>query len=75
MIFLIYTALHSIFFLLFYSIILMHMSIFYYCLIELKKIINKFSKHNWVNVSYFEIKYLDLLIFLDFSSFIFIYHL
>ena len=36
--------------------------------------LNKFSKYNRVNVSSFEIKYLDLYPSLDFLSFIFRYH-
>ena len=38
-------------------------------------LINKFSKHNWINVLSYEIKYLDLYISLYFSCFIFNYHL
>ena len=64
MIFLICAALHNIFFLFFYSINLM-------CII----LINKFSKHNRVNVSSYKIKYFNMHMSLDFSGFIFNYSL
>jgi hypothetical protein len=46
---------------------------YYKYYLKIKKIIliNKFSKHNQVNVPSFDIKYLDLHPSLDFSSFIF----
>ena len=63
------------FFLLFYSINLICVSIsIIICLNKEIILINKFSKHNRVNVSSFEIKYLDLHPSLDFSSFIFRHH-
>ena len=69
MIFLISATLHNIFlpFILFNKF---YVSIsFYYKLI----LINKFIKHNRVNVSCCAIKYLDLYLFLDFCTFVFIY--
>ena len=36
-------------------------------------LINKFNKHNQINILSFEIKYLHLYLSLDFSSFIFKY--
>jgi hypothetical protein len=45
---------------------------FYYHLIE-KKIIKKISKNNQVNIPSCKIKYLNLHLSLNFSSFIFIY--
>ena len=39
---------------------------FYYILLIL---IDKFSRNKYINVSFYEIKYLDLHSFLDFSSF------
>jgi len=70
MIFLIFATLHNIFlpsilFNKFYVFIS-----FYYKLI----LINKFIKHNRVNVSCCAIKYLDLYLSLDFCTFVFIYH-
>ena len=36
-------------------------------------LINKFIEHNQVNDLYYDIKYLDLHLFLNFSNYIFIY--
>jgi len=44
------------------------------CLNKKNILIIKFSKHNQINVSSFEIEYLNLLLSLDFLSFIFRYH-
>jgi len=35
------------------------------CLNKKIILINKFSKHNWINIPLFEIKYIDLLLSLD----------
>jgi hypothetical protein len=60
--------------LLFYSINLICISIFIIiCLNKKIILINKFSKHNRVNVPSSEIKYLDLHLSLNFSTFIFKY--
>jgi hypothetical protein len=56
-------------FILFYSINLMCVSIF--IIIWLNKKINKFSKHNRVNITSCEIKYLDIYLSLDFFNFYF----
>jgi hypothetical protein len=44
------------------------------CLNKKNILIIEFSKHNQINVSSFEIEYLNLLLSLDFLSFIFRYH-
>jgi hypothetical protein len=69
-IFLICVALHNFF--LFYSINLTSVSIFIIIWLNEKNIlINKFSKHNRVNVSSCEIKYFNLHLSLNLSKFIF----
>ena len=62
--------------LLFYSINLICVSIsIIICLNKYKIIlINKFNKYNWVNILSFEIKYFNLCLSHNFSSFIFKYH-
>jgi len=60
--------------LLLYSINLICVSIsIIFCLNKKIIFINKFRKHNWINISVYEIKYLD--VFLSISFFIFIYGL
>lgn len=60
--------------LLFYLINLICVSIYIIvCLNKKGILINKFSKHKRVNARSFKIKYLDLHMSLDFSSFIFGY--
>jgi len=74
-IFLIYAALYDFFPLLFYSINLICVSIsIIICLNKKIILINKFNKHNRINIPSFKIKYLDLYLSLDFSSSIFKYH-
>ena len=69
-IFLICVALHNFF--LFYSINLTSVSIFIIIWLNEKNIlINKFSKHNRVNVSSCEMKYFNLHLSLNFFKFIF----
>ena len=72
---LIYATLHDVFFfILFVTINIICVSIFsIVCLNKKFILINKFSKNNQVNILFFEIKYFDLYIFLDFSSIIFRY--
>ena len=63
---------YKVFFLFFYSINLIYVSIsIVVCLNKKVILINKFSKYNQVNVLLFKTKYLDLYTSLDFSSFIF----
>jgi hypothetical protein len=58
-------AFYSVFSLLFYSFNLIYVSIFIIiCLNKNIILINKFMKHNWINVSSYKIKYLDLYLFL-----------
>ena len=68
-IFLICATLHYVFFFLFFYLINLICAS-----ISIIIFLNKFSKYNRVNVSSFEIKYLDLYPSLDFLSFIFRYH-
>jgi hypothetical protein len=44
------------------------------CLNKKIILINKFSKHRRVNIQFFDIKYLDLYLSLNFLSFILKYH-
>ena len=75
-IFLICVALHDVFFpVLFYLINLICVSIsIIFCLNKKDILIKTFSKHYRVYVSSFEIKYFDVYLSLNFSSFVFRYH-
>jgi hypothetical protein len=73
---LICVALHDVFFpVLFYLINLICVSIsIIFCLNKKDILIKTFSKHYRVYVSSFEIKYFDVYLSLNFSSFVFRYH-
>jgi hypothetical protein len=62
--------------LLLYSINLIYVSIsIIFCLNKKIIFINKFRKHNWINISVYKIKYLDVHLSVSFFNFIFIFGL
>jgi len=60
---------HAYFFFFFYSLCFIYIYLYYLLLI----LMNRFSGYKWVNISFCEIKYLDLHLSLNFFSFSFSY--